>query len=41
MKTEEGIENRDLHIKPKGLYAVGYQIGDEAEAAYRRDHAVY
>ncbi|MED3333283.1 MerR family transcriptional regulator [Bacillus velezensis] len=35
MKTEEGIENRDLHIKPKGLYAVGYQIGDEAEAAYR------
>lgn len=27
MKTEEGIENRDLHIKPKGLYAVGYQIG--------------
>ncbi|MBT2573092.1 MerR family transcriptional regulator [Bacillus sp. ISL-51] len=34
MKIQEGIENIHYHVKPKGLYAVGYQKGDEAEAAY-------
>lgn len=36
MKIQEGIKNVHYHVKPKGLYAVGYQKGDEAEAAYAR-----
>ncbi|KXZ17441.1 MerR family transcriptional regulator [Bacillus nakamurai] len=36
MKIREGIENINYHVRPKGLYAVGYQKGDEAEAAYAR-----
>ncbi len=31
MKREEGIENRELDIKRKGVYGVGYEIGDEGE----------
>ncbi|MED4787065.1 MerR family transcriptional regulator [Bacillus atrophaeus] len=36
IKVQEGIEKIDYHVRPKGLYAVGYQKGDEAEDAYRR-----
>ncbi|MCY9198958.1 MerR family transcriptional regulator [Bacillus atrophaeus] len=36
IKVQEGIEKINYHVKPKGLYAVGYQKGDEAEDAYRR-----
>ncbi|MCY8934652.1 MerR family transcriptional regulator [Bacillus atrophaeus] len=36
IKVQEGIEKINYHVRPKGLYAVGYQKGDEAEDAYRR-----
>ncbi|KAA6452517.1 MerR family transcriptional regulator [Bacillus atrophaeus] len=36
IKVQEGIEKVNYHVRPKGLYAVGYQKGDEAEDAYRR-----
>lgn len=36
IKIQEGIEKINYHVRPKGLYAVGYQKGDEAEDAYRR-----
>ncbi|PRR89485.1 MerR family transcriptional regulator [Bacillus atrophaeus] len=36
IKVQEGIEKINYHVRPKGMYAVGYQKGDEAEDAYRR-----
>ncbi|MED1018592.1 MerR family transcriptional regulator [Bacillus atrophaeus] len=36
IKVQEGIEKINYHVRPKGLYAVGYQKGDEAEDAYRK-----
>ncbi|WNV81560.1 MerR family transcriptional regulator [Bacillus atrophaeus] len=36
IKVQEGIEKINYHVRSKGLYAVGYQKGDEAEDAYRR-----
>ncbi|GED03706.1 MerR family transcriptional regulator [Bacillus atrophaeus] len=36
IKVQEGIEKINYHVRPKGLYAAGYQKGDEAEDAYRR-----
>ncbi|ASR47433.1 BltR family transcriptional regulator [Paenibacillus kribbensis] len=35
-KIPNNVENLDYHVKPKGLYAVGYQKGNEVEAAYDR-----
>ncbi|MCY8856333.1 MerR family transcriptional regulator [Bacillus atrophaeus] len=36
IKVQEGVEKINYHVRPKGLYAVGYQKGDEAKDAYRR-----
>ncbi|EHS55463.1 hypothetical protein WG8_4323 [Paenibacillus sp. Aloe-11] len=36
LKIPNDVENLDYHVKPKGLYAVGYQKGNEVEAAYDR-----
>jgi effector-binding domain-containing protein len=36
LKIPNDVENLDYHVKPKGLYAVGYQKGNEVVAAYDR-----
>ena len=36
LKIKGGREDMDSHIRPKGLYVVGYQKGGEAEVAYHR-----
>lgn len=36
IKVKEGIDRINDHVRPKGLYAVGYQKGDEVEEAYSR-----
>lgn len=36
IKVKEGIDNLNVHVRPKGLYAVGYQKGEEVEEAYSR-----
>lgn len=36
IKVKEGIDTVNHHVRPKGLYAVGYQKGEEVEDAYSR-----
>ncbi len=36
IKIPKGIENVHYHVRPQGLYVVGYQKGDETEHAYNR-----
>ncbi|MEK5081285.1 GyrI-like domain-containing protein [Bacillus sp. FSL H8-0515] len=36
IKVKGGIENINYYIRPRGLYAVGYEIGGKTEEAYRR-----
>ncbi|MEJ9307162.1 MerR family transcriptional regulator [Priestia megaterium] len=36
IKIPKGIEKVHYHVRPQGLYVVGYQKGDETEHAYNR-----
>ncbi|WFA05862.1 MerR family transcriptional regulator [Bacillus sp. HSf4] len=36
VKVKEGIDTANEHVRRKGLYAIGYQKGEEVEDAYSR-----